>query len=161
MRLTASALTQQESGQPAFQQQSRALAASGSMHDSVSSGDQRGGEGSKEGGNGEPMDAETRAERTKAKNKKAQKKFRQKQKERHAELERSAAELAERLKNTLAEVDGLQNQKKVLEIALSRNTQASTTVLPTLVSFFGLLGPPVCLLRTYKQFLATLRGCQS
>ena len=106
------------------------------MHDSVSSGDQRGGEGSKEGGGGEPMDAETRAERTKAKNKKAQKKFRQKQKERHAELERSAAELAERLKNTLAEVDGLQNQKKVLEIALSRNTQASTTAPPTQVTLF-------------------------
>lgn len=116
----------QEPSQPLFQQPC-GLAASGSMHDSVSSGDHRSGE-LKEG---EPMDAESKAERTKAKNKKAQKKFRQKQKERHAELERSAAELSERLKRTLSEVDGLQNQKKVLEIALSRNTEAASTAPPT------------------------------
>lgn len=86
------------------------------------------------------MDAETRAERTKAKNKKAQKKFRQKQKERHAELERSAAELSERLKRTQAEVDGLQDQKKVLEIALSRNTEAATAAPPDQVDSLVLAG---------------------
>ena len=50
---------------------------------------------------------------------------RQKQKDKHEELERSAAELAARLKRTLGELDALQNQKKVLEIALSRNNASS------------------------------------
>jgi predicted transcriptional regulator len=105
------------------------------MHDSVSSGEQRSGELKEE-----PMDAESKAERTKAKNKRAQKKFRQKQKERHAELEKSAAELSERLKRTLGEVDQLQNQKKVLEIALSRNVEASanSAAPPTQVTMFDL-----------------------
>jgi len=115
----------QESKQP-LMQQPQSLAVSGSMHDSVSSEEQRSGELREEA-----MDAESKAERTKAKNKKAQKKFRQKQKERHAELERSAAELSERLKRTLGEVDALQNQKKVLEIALSRNVEAAVSATPS------------------------------
>ena len=69
----------------------------------------------------EELDAKAKAERTKAKNKRAQKKFRQKQKEKHEELERSATELSAKLKVTLGELDALQNQKRVLEIALSRN----------------------------------------
>ena len=86
-------------------------AASRSRPDSVDSSELKGGD----------LEAQTRAERTKAKNKRAQKKFRQKQKEKHEELERSAAELSAKLKVTLAELDALQNQKRVLEIALSRN----------------------------------------
>lgn len=95
--------------------------ASGSRPDSVDSGELRGVD----------LDAQARAERTKAKNKRAQKKFRQKQKERHEELERSAAELSERLKATTAELDALQNQKRVLEIALSRNIDPQDTAAST------------------------------
>ena len=95
--------------------------ASGSRPDSVDSSELKGAD----------LDARARAERTKAKNKRAQKKFRQKQKEKHEELERSAAELSERLKNTTAELDALQNQKRVLEIALSRNIDPQESAAST------------------------------
>lgn len=84
-----------------------------SKHDSADSSEFRSGE----------LDAQAKAERTKAKNKRAQKKFRMKQKEKHEELERSAAELSTKLNDTLAELDALQSQKRVLEIALSRTSE--------------------------------------
>lgn len=96
-------------------------AASRSRNDSVDSGELKGVD----------LDAQAKAERTKAKNKRAQKKFRQKQKEKHEELERSAAELSAKLKVTLAELDALQNQKRVLEIALSRNIEPSDATAST------------------------------
>ena len=63
---------------------------------------------------------------------------RQKQKDKHEELERSAADLAARLKRTLGELDALQNQKKVLEIALTRNSNPapSSSASITQVCFF-------------------------
>lgn len=59
-------------------------------------------------------------ERTRAKNKRAQKKFREKQKAQKLELEQAKKELSTRLKDLQGEIDALQNQKRILEIALSR-----------------------------------------
>ena len=94
----------------------------------------------------EDLDAKAKADRTKAKNKRAQKKFRQRQKEKHEELERSAAELSAKLRVTLGELDALQNQRRVLEIALSRNVEgpeasatASQVALPPYPSRSNLL----------------------
>lgn len=125
-----------------------------SKPDSVDSGEFKSGE----------LDAQARAERTKAKNKRAQKKFRQKQKERHEELERSATDLSAKLKTTLAELDALQNQKRVLEIALSRNIDpldpsaaaaqvAAIFELPDL-EFLVLLAAQSCLSSDAISFLA-------